>query len=92
MNMPGFTAEMSLYKIRKNYRIYRNDSSLIGGCGVIPQFDCDEEQCTCHDVLPNYVDCVKMQREHYGGYWDPDCRCNYFDDVKLYTCTCPNYG
>ena len=41
MRIPGFTAEISLYKTRKNYRISRNDGKLINGHGVIPQYTCE---------------------------------------------------
>jgi hypothetical protein len=57
MNMPGFTAEISLYRTKKNYRISRNDSTLISGSGVVPQYDCSSGvYCNC---LGDY-DCNSM--------------------------------
>ena len=60
MTIPGFTAEASLYRKSKNYRIFNNDSSLISVYRVTPQYTCNGNVCTCYSATAEDWDCLNM--------------------------------
>jgi len=82
INMPGFTAEASIYKTVRQYRMAGTRNNLGGGRGVLPQLpigfcmaDCD---FTEHDPLSNMAckfDCLGGQEGGGGGGpREPVCR------------------
>jgi hypothetical protein len=82
MNLPGFTAEASLYKSMRQYRRTGNLSAFARGRGVLPQLpigfcmaDCDFNET---DPLSNAVckfGCLDQQDGgSVGGPGNPICR------------------
>lgn len=72
MNIPGFTAEASLYKTSGHYRIAGTPNSLaaltlalIGSISVVPDVDCTDfpDNQTCRECGPwGTLDCCELRR------------------------------
>ena len=68
MNMPGFTANSSLYETARSYRVSAAGQLVAGS--VVPQFscgacECDQNEC-CYYSVGQGGDCACLPRNSKG--------------------------
>lgn len=71
MSLPGFTAEGSLYKTSKSYRLAAKETVITDGQAIIPQWDtwqCSPNGCLCLHCFYNDYTGQLIYCDVYGPY------------------------
>lgn len=78
MNIPGFTADASLYKTSGHYRIAGTTNDLVGSQGVLPQLPIGFCMANCDHIQDDFTRTVCnlrcFEQGGGGGGTGPVCR------------------